>query len=142
MNSLPYEIQLEIYKYTDLQTCLILDITDKYLLNYLYKKANIKCYRDVIKYGCLKRILQYIKNNQILELKYTDFDYGNGKIVRTYKFNQSLIKFLKVDEFQIHEFEISKINHVDFGKEVYFSIPRNEEYFYSNYYINLSTDFI
>ena len=114
-NTLPYEIKLKIYKYTDLQTCLNLDITDKYVLNYLYKKANIKCYRDVIKYDCLKSILTYIKSNKNLELKYTDFDYSNDKIDRIYKFNQSLIKFLNVDETQLHKFEISKLNSmIDF----------------------------
>lgn len=102
----PYEIKLEIFKYTNLRTCLKLNIKDAYLLDYLYKKSGIKCYKDTEKYNRLrKKVIEYLKNGQKLQLKHTDFIHSLGKITLDNHFNKYLIKTFGLDESQLHEFE-------------------------------------
>jgi hypothetical protein len=105
-NCLPYEIKLEIFKYTNIQTCLKLNIKDDYLLDYLYKKSGITCYKDIEKYNRLqKNIIDYMKNSQNLKLKHTDFIYSLGKITLNNNLNQCLIEYFNLDKAQLHNFE-------------------------------------
>lgn len=103
-NKLPYEIKLEIYKYTDLETAINLGVKDLRLLDYLYKKSDVKCYKDLYSYKNLEKVLLYIKDHTSLKVKYTDFSFNEYRIVKN-KYTLSLIEILGITDQELIKFE-------------------------------------